>query len=390
MGSYIVDDIIITEDVFLKKKKYFLSSESRGKYIRLTGNQYSVFSRIIPIMLSTDDESEIAERFRLETGQEIEIEKIGSVFKKHNLLYESCQERKGTVEAEFTSNKLCEIKLGKLQEKAGTVFSIMWWLLAVTFILLLAAVAAIGYMRFSAGEELIRLRRMDSFSAFMNLDPLILASGLIMCIVGHEAGHLLTAHHTGIKWKSITVALKWGISAMYYVKYRNFYNNSSVNKLAVILSGAAMNLYMSMVWLLLDWYTPHIEFEIIMFVNLFGILKNLLPKGTSDGYHAFCIAAGIEGVRWKMLKSISLILNKPKDICSVLSSNENKVLFLYFILSYTVSISGFYKIIMNMVGTVTANDNITVKIFLIVGITLLIIFGFVRNIIKLFKSIKRM
>lgn len=389
MASYIVDDIIVTEDVFLKKKKYFLSSESRGKYIKLTEEQYYLFSKVVPIMLSCDDEEKIEEKFFLETGQKIETAKISQVLERHNLLNESHQERKGTVEAEFTSNKVCELKLDRFQERFRNVFSLLWWFLAVTFILLLGAVAAGIYIRYTNGKDLISLKQMDSLGIFLNMDPLILSIGLIMCIVGHEAGHLLTAHYAGIKWKSITIALKWGISAMYYVKYYNFYNNSSRKKLAVILSGASMNLYMSMILLLLDWYAPHTEFEVIMFVNLLGILKNLLPKGTSDGYHAFCIVAGIEGVRWKMLKSISLILNKPREIAVLLKSKENIILFMYFILSYSVSVIGFYKIIMNMVGAVTANS-IVGKLFIVIGITLIIFFGFARNIIKLFKNIKRM
>lgn len=389
MASYIVDDIIVTEDVFLKKKKYFLSSESRGKYIKLTEEQYYLFSKVVPIMLSCDDEEKIEEKFFLETGQKIETAKISQVLERHNLLNESHQERKGTVEAEFTSNKVCELKLDRFQERFRNVFSLLWWFLAVTFILLLGAVAAGIYIRYTNGKDLISLKQMDSLGIFLKMDPLILSIGLIMCIVGHEAGHLLTAHYAGIKWKSITIALKWGISAMYYVKYYNFYNNSSRKKLAVILSGASMNLYMSMILLLLDWYAPHTEFEVIMFVNLLGILKNLLPKGTSDGYHAFCIVAGIEGVRWKMLKSISLILNKPREIAVLLKSKENIILFMYFILSYSVSVIGFYKIIMNMVGAVTANS-IVGKLFIVIGITLIIFFGFARNIIKLFKNIKRM
>lgn len=390
MAGYIVNDIKVTEDVFMKKRKFFLMSDSRGKYMRLTEPQYRFFSAVIPLLLETDDEDELSRRLMEETDGNVGLEQIKTVFGKYNLLSASCEERKGTVEAEFTSNKVCEIPLGRIQRKAGKFFSFLFMMLTVSFVLLAVFTAAGVAVRAYSGERLIQLRELTSYGMFLEMDLLIILPGLAMCIIGHELGHLLTAHKAGIEWKSITFALRWGISAVYYVKYRDFYNNSSRNKLAVILAGVTMNLLMSMIYIILDWYMPRTEFEILIFINLIGIFKNIMPSGTSDGYLACCIITGMEGIRWKMLKRISLILNNPREIMTVLRDRESRFLIMYFAASYSVSIFGFYRIIRSMLGMLTANGDPLSSAGIIAAVAALVIFGFIGNIIKLYKKVKRM
>ena len=369
MAGYIVNDIKVTEDVFMKKRKFFLMSDSRGKYMRLTEPQYRFFSAVIPLLLETDDEDELSRRLMEETDGNVGLEQIKTVFGKYNLLSASCEERKGTVEAEFTSNKVCEIPLGRIQRKAGKFFSFLFMLLTVSFVLLAVFTAAGVAVRAYSGERLIQLRELTSYGMFLEMDLLIILPGLAMCIIGHELGHLLTAHKAGIEWKSITFALRWGISAVYYVKYRDFYNNSSRNKLAVILAGVTMNLLMSMIYII-------------------GIFKNIMPSGTSDGYLACCIITGMEGIRWKMLKRISLILNNPREIMTVLRDRESRFLIMYFAASYSVSIFGFYRIIRSMLGMLTANGDPLSSAGIIAAVAALVIFGFIGNIIKLYKKVR--
>ena len=393
LGSFVVDDIVVTEDYFMKKHKYFMVSDSRGKYIKLTPNQYNFYKTMIPWFLKTDDETKLKEVLSEYTNGAIAFEALKKSLQEHNLLREATAERKGTVEAEFTSNRLCEIPLDKFQKKYAKGLNMCWYLLVIVALLSVIAATAIGvrYVQVNHGFSFLRNENTKlTWDNIENINLWIILIGGFLCIFGHEIGHLLSAVHYGIEWKTITIALRWGISLVYYVKYKNFYAHKSRNKLIVILSGVIMNLTMANLFFLLYVNSPHIEYAFIILINLLGMLNNLLPKGTSDGYHAFCTIIGIEGIRWKMLKNISNVMKNPGKISQYCKQKESVVLFAYFIVSYGISLYGCYKIILSAGEWFLLLESNEIRNYARYGFTSLVCLGVIGNLIKLFKNVKEM
>lgn len=75
---------------------------------------------------------------------------------------------------------------------------------------------------------------------------------------------------------------------------------------------------------------------------------------------------------------------------TVLRDRESRFLIMYFAASYSVSIFGFYRIIRSMLGMLTANGDPLSSAGIIAAVAALVIFGFIGNIIKLYKKVKRM
>ena len=184
--------------------------------------------------------------------------------------------------------------------------------------------------------------------------------------------------------------MRWGINFVYYIKYRNFYANSSANKLKVILAGVFMNFVQACFYYSCFVYFERIEFGVLLVVNILGIINNLLPKGASDGYHAFGIITGLEGIRWKMLKTISILLNNPKRIKEVLKDYSNLLLMGYFIGSYAVSLWGCYKVLISTNNYLEMIGNSKLAMYLVYGTSLFIILSVLSNICKLYKNVKGM
>lgn len=390
MGSYIVEDVCLTDDYFLNKHKYFLSSESRGKYFKLNKTQYDFFYSLIPVLKNTDDREEI-EKFLMETSNgNMGISQLDKILKRYNIFFESFEERKGSVEAEFTSNKLFELSLEGLQKKGKTLLNILWWIL-----LFVSMISILGMTVLWLGEvtnlSFIDFRRTAScYKTDGTYNWLLLIIGTIMCIVVHELGHLLSANHFGIEYKSITVALKWGISPIYYIRYKNFYHHPSLHKLISILSGVWMNLFKVSVYYIVGSFIPMRELDYLILMNLMGILNNILPKGTSDGYHAFCILIGIEGIRWKMLRRVSLMLNCKDKRNEIIKDRETRLLILYFFTSYGISIYGCFNIFKAVLSYLTVFDNKILEIGLQILVGIIIFLGLSLNIVKLKNNVKRM
>ena len=389
MGSYIVEDVCLTDDYFFRKHKYFLSSESRGKYFKLNKTQYEFFDALVPFLKSTDDREKIEEFVKVNSNGTVEMSQVDSLLRRYNILYDSHVERKGTVEAEFTSNKLCELPLTGIQRKCKKILNAFWW------ILLVISIVSISGMLVMWGLNAFHITVSD----IENIDPFLengstynwwlLLFGTLMCIVVHELGHLLSANHFGIEYKSITVALKWGISPIYYVRYKNFYHHKSVHKLITILSGIWMNFFMISVYCIIDSFIPMRELEYLIMMNLLGILNNILPKGTSDGYHDFCTLIGIEGIRWKMLGRVSVMLNNRERRIDIMKDRETRLLLIYFLVSYGISIFGCFKILNAALSYFSFVDNEIMKVVLQILAGVIIVTGLLLNILKLVKNVKR-
>lgn len=383
----LVDDIVLAKDEIFWKKKYFLISEKRGKYLKLTEEQYKFYDKVIQSCCSDFNEVELEEAIKKYSNEKISLKQLKETLKKYNLLKEpTVKEQKCTVELEFSSRKVCEINLYNIQIKYERGLKYLWNIIKLisNTLILLATVIFLKNLQ----DGIVGFKNTEVYITDINY--IFLGVGLFLCVVLHEIGHLLSANNNGIKWKNINFALRWGISFVYYVKYKNFYAHSSKEKLYTILSGVYMNFVQVCMCYIIYYYYDIPEAKFLMIVNILSITNNLLPKGTCDGYHALCILTGLEGIRWKMLKLIAKILKDSKYILKIIKDKTSLLLIVYFVFSYTLSLYACYKFFLYICDYLLLISNYWARNISILFVGFIIFATVMSNVVKLIRSIKRM
>lgn len=384
----LVEDLILSNEKFLGKEKYFMLSESRQKYIKLTKAQYSFYSIIVPWLVEVTDEEEVNSKIIDLTCGKVQLEQIKDVFEKYNLRADSVSEIKGKVEVDLSSTKLREISLSEIQNKFTSILTSIWTVMRFMLTIMLLWIVGLFIFGYSTIEQLFQVETFQFNNNLMQYNFIIIVGGTILALFGHEIGHLLSANHNKIQWKSVNILLKWGVRLSCYIRYKNFYMYPSLVKIRVLLAGVYMNLFQACIWFLLFVYIKDFKLLVLTIMNLLCIINNVLPHGTSDGYHIFCILIGIEGIRWKMIKVISTIIKSPKQIGVILRKKDNILLFVYFLLSYTVSLSACYILLKNILEYINILENKTVIISGSIIIILLIMSVVGYNIKKFMVSVK--
>lgn len=384
----IVDDIIITKETFMGRNKYFMMSESREKYIKLNQSQYDFYNLILPWFYENIEEDEIEDRLRDHTKEKVSLKNILKVFYDNNLLKEKVEEIKGKVEIDLSSKKVCEIFLDKFQTKHNKLlhyigisyFGVAFLILGVTTLLFIFG--------FSYISEVFTNSTSLEWKEIEDTNIILIILGILLSVPGHEFGHLLLSNHYGMKWKSFNFSLRWGISFVFYIKYYNFYAFPSVKRIKILLAGIYMNLVQACLWFLLFIFLQDIKLLIIVTINLFSIISNILPKGTSDGYHILCILTGLEGIRWRMIKLISTIIKKPKTLSALIKEKVNVILINYFIISYSISLFACYSLLKSAFRYLNMLDNELVSMFCFSILAILVISSVLINVTKFINNLK--
>lgn len=363
-----VDDLQIYHETFLGKKKYFMVSEKRQKYLRLNESQYEFFTILKSCFDGKHTAREFGEKINSFGKGDISVESAIETMYKHNLLKEQYEEIKPKVELELSSKKVCEIDLGQLQEKYALGLKALDVMINVLGVM--AILFTLYLMIFNMPLIRIVIEGTGNFS-WKNVSPkdfVFIAILSLLAVPIHEFGHLLAANRYNVRWKTFTFALKWGVNPVYYIKYYNFYTNTSKNKILILLSGVYYNLLQACVFFILliavgDW-----RFAVLSIINLGCIVSCMMPSGTSDGYHVMSLFLGIEGIRWKMLSLVSSIIKQPSTIVDVFKSKENVGLFIYFIVSYGIGIYGCYALMLTLLDYlhIFSADKLIISIVLVI------------------------
>lgn len=338
----VVDDVTLIKDKSMKDTKYFLISEKRSKYIKLSKEQYTFFEGLIPLLKK--EKIEEVKEF-LHENSTISYEKMRTILSKHNLCTYPNTNSQSNIEFELNSRKLFEIPLFAIQKRIERVTKGIYYLN-----LLLIAVMLIGFpiiiIKFP-------VQLIDSYISQINFSILNVTKVDIIVIlfagsgslVFHELGHLLSSNYYNVEWKSLNIRLKWGFSPVIYIRYSDMYTIDSWKRVKILGFGMINNCILIFFSLCLFIITNNWWFGYIALLNIGYLFSSLLPLSTSDGYHIFTIIYGSEGTRWQLLLLLAGVIKKETSILKKFQNKKMIGLFLYFILSYVIGIAGIFSII---------------------------------------------
>ncbi len=384
----IVDDVKMFQDTFLKKTKYFIMSDSRSKYLKLTKQQYDFYEKLIPYLRKELTLAEVIEAFcrdyviveEQRNSITNSITNAIGVLEKHCLFAGVDSNYIPKVEFELSGKKVFEIKLNKSGKKKEMFMNItLKTIMLVSFIVLFFSVLLI-ITRTNFAFSNFWMAQNFSIKSLKVFDIVWVILGFIVSILFHELGHMLTANYFGISVKSLTLFLHMGISPVFYVRYKNFYASPSKNKLKVMLAGPYFNLTLaSFLWIFIN-IRPNWICSLIMIVNFWLFFENLIPSGVSDGYNILTTIFGIEGLRWNMLIQTGKLFQDKKV-------EKNKKLYIvYFGVSYGMTYYGVYfliRYIMNLLNLSMYSNYVKFIVSIILGVVVIF------YALKFIKNLKR-
>ncbi len=336
-------DSQLFHEKFLWNEKYFLSSDKKERYLKLTKEQFEFYTILLPYLDGTRDKKSVEYDLRKVYGKDINIDGALRVLVKYNLLDNISKDETSRVEMDLSSNKIKEISMIEFQEKNKKILTIFFYLVLILSLICISVGSYYLFMyKMGIGEDYI-FRNNNFKLKDISLQNLLLITIFgIASLVIHECGHILMAIKLDVKIKSINFVLKLGVIPAFYVKYKNLYAVNSKKKILILLSGVFMNLVQASIFWMLMCNTQSWVYGAIMTINLMNIITNLSPISTSDGYHVISILFGLEGLRWNMLKEVGRIIKRKKK-----NIDKKSIFFIfYFLISYGLTIKCAYDLVM--------------------------------------------
>lgn len=392
MGSFsselpqIVDDLCVSKDEFGGKIKYFMASDKKSQFFKLTKVQYEFFSEFLPYALQGHEKEQLEQKCQDLSKGMLSLDTIYQMLKKYHLLEDKTGTMQTRVAIDYNSKKMLEIPLEKLNKKRRIwqgCFRIV--MLFSAFLIIFTSFKILG--EFTQTVKLIKSIKFSLYETdIWSFAALIIIS--LLAIILHEIGHLLIAQELGIEWKSISISLIWGLSPIFYIRYKNFCIHKSKDKIKVLLMGAFMNFIQILIYLQLCTAINSWVFMVGILINAGCILSCIMPLGTSDGYQILAILLGIEGARWKTLGMIGQIIKKPKNIKNIIKSREDLLFTVYILIAYIVSIWGCVELLKAVVNFFDLMNVTSIQVYIIV--TLLFIASTAFNMRKLINNISNL
>lgn len=378
----IIDDICVSKDEFGGKVKYFMVSEKKSQFFKLNEAQYNFFSEFLPYALNERDVMKLEEKCKEISDGKISLSVIYHMLQRYNL-FDDNKRIKSRVTVDYNSKKIIEISLEELNKKSKlwkACFNILCFVSTLLIIITFAELIR-DY------EFIFKVLAGMTFSMNnINLKSLLLIFGIsLMSIALHEIGHLLMAQRQGIEWKSISIAFIWGLSPIFYIRYKNFYIHKSKDKISVLLMGVMMNCMQVLLYIQLCLISDSWIFMVGVLINIGCIVSCIIPMGTSDGYQILAIVLGIEGARWKALSLIGKIIRNPTKIRLILNKREDKFLVIYILAAYVISVWGCAGLLKSVLHFFNIFNVANVYIFMIV--TIFFVFSAGLNLVKFAQNV---
>lgn len=385
----LIGDIRLFEDSFLGKNKYFIMSDSREKYLKLTKGQYAFYERLVPYLNGNLTLEQVMECFCKDNNIPEEdyfdvaktIKSALGVLDKHCLFVHNKMDNIPKVEYELAGRKVMHIVFDRFQEKHSVMLkNILKVIMLISIFTILSSIFLLIRRKEFAINNFIEAQNF-SWRNLNSVEIVIIIFSVLGSIIFHEFGHILTANYYCVKIKSLTLLLRMGISPVFYVRYANFYATKSKNKIKIMFAGIYFNLILaSMLWLVVNIH-PDWKCALIMVINFWLFFDNLVPSGPNDGFNILSTIFGIEGLRWSMLVQVGKLINDRK------LEKRNILFVLYFLITYGLTFYGIYFLIMYIIGLLNITfygENIRTAVFVILIIVVLL---YTKEFVKSLKRI---
>ncbi len=382
----LVDDIVLFKDPGVFKKKYYLISNGRNVCLKLDEAKYTFFSKIIPYFNGNYSRDKIEKMTEVDFGEVFPISQLIDFFKKHKLFKEQEAEYKSKIEFEMSGKKIKEINLEKMCIKGKKFFDIIYRCTIIFSIITIITALFLLFSRFDVVFAIQNETKAFNWSSVKIYEYIFIIIGVIITLIFHEMGHIVSAIRSGVTVKSISFYMLFGIAPVFFVKYKNINLSPSLTRIKIMLSGIYINLFLVCFFFILLNFTSYWIFAVIMLINIGCIFSALSLMGTTDGYFALTTIFNIEGLRWNALKTISAILNKRESLLCVFKDFKTFIFAGYIVICYLTSffmLNYYIKLVTKYIG-------LSNLLFVILNRTIivLLVIIFVNSMIKFFKSVK--
>ncbi len=341
----IVNDVVLYKDEIVGRHKYFMFSEKKNKYLKITHQQYKLFQFLVPYFNGKYTEEQLTEQVKIDIGKTVNIHNVVNIIEKYGLWEKSKRDEISKIELELYGYKVKKFYLESIQKKHQTCFRAIYISMFCLFIFLLVWNVLIFYKNGFLFSRFNRMQKVDwNYVSIMKFIFILLLS--YFSILGHELGHFCASSYYNVKVKSVTFLLKFGLIPVFYVRYKDLYKTRSWTKIKILLAGVTMNIVQIEVFSILYYYTSDWEYFILLIINVSAVASNLSPLSLSDGYHIATTLFNMEGFRWNIIIKMGLVLNGKKPI-KTLFCKENFGYLLYAGISYAFTIRVFYTIIIS-------------------------------------------
>ena len=193
----------------------------------------------------------------------------------------------------------------------------------------------------------------------------------------HEMSHVTMASKYGLVENQFCIALYLGFIPMYYIRMRGIYTVSTGKRIAIMLAGPLVNIFVGIVFYMTFKYSGNGIMLSLAQSNIRIGMVNIVPLSLTDGYYLLCSILGQINLRKKYYLFMGSLFCRRKII--KLKSTEMiymiiSLVFTYFFIMYEMWI---------MLRTLLSENIIKMYIILLSALIMLIYLFVISKITEL-------
>ena len=193
----------------------------------------------------------------------------------------------------------------------------------------------------------------------------------------HEMSHVTMASKYGLVENQFCIALYLGFIPMYYIRMRGIYTVSTGKRIAIMLAGPLVNIFVGIVFYMTFKYSGNGIMLSLAQSNIRIGMVNIVPLSLTDGYYLLCSILGQINLRKKYYLFMGSLFCRRKII--KLKSTEMiymiiSLAFTYFFIMYEMWI---------MLRTLLSENIIKMYIILLSALIMLIYLFVISKITEL-------
>lgn len=193
----------------------------------------------------------------------------------------------------------------------------------------------------------------------------------------HEMSHVTMASKYGLVENQFCIALYLGFIPMYYIRMRGIYTVSTGKRIAIMLAGPLVNIFVGLIFYMIFRYSGSGIMLSFAQSNIRIGMVNIIPLSLTDGYYLLCSILGQINLRKKYYLFIGSLFCRRKII--KLRSIEmiymiTSLVFTYFFIMYEMWI---------MLRMVLSENNVKMYIILLSALIMLIYLFVISKVTEL-------